>query len=171
MEDLVRIGSVYRTHGLKGELKLIVETENLPDQFNPEVLYLESSPSPIPHFVSSFKYLDGNKAILKLEDTDTIEQAKQLVNKEVYAAIEQIVYSDEPRDFKHLLGYQLIDSKGTQMGIITDILDLPMQQVAQISYKGNDAMIPLMHETILKIDEKKQELHIHIPEGLLDIYE
>ena len=171
MEDLVRIGSIYRTHGLKGELKLIVEREDLPDTFQPELLYVEASPSPVPHFCTAFNFLEGNHALLKLEDIDSIEAAGPLLKKDVYVPIDQLVYSEEPKDLKYLLGYKLINADGTEVGLVNDILDMPMQQVAQISYKGHDAMIPLMQETILRIDEEKQELHMQIPEGLLDIYD
>ena len=171
MEELVRIGSIYRTHGLKGEVKLIVERDQLPDNFQPDSLFIEASPAPVPHFCVSFKYLEGKHALLKLEGIDTIESARLLVKKEIYVPIEQIVYSDEPNELEYLLGYMMIDAEGSEVGIIEDILDMPMQQVAQINYKGHEALVPLMQQTILEINKEKKQLQVQIPEGLLDIYE
>jgi 16S rRNA processing protein RimM len=36
--------------------------------------------------------------------------------------------------------------------------------------KGKEALIPLHEETILKVDNKKKQVVVELPEGLLDIY-
>jgi 16S rRNA processing protein RimM len=37
-------------------------------------------------------------------------------------------------------------------------------------YQGNEALIPLHEESLEKIDKKKKQVHVKLPDGLLDIY-
>jgi 16S rRNA processing protein RimM len=37
-------------------------------------------------------------------------------------------------------------------------------------YKGKEALIPIHEQSLLKIDKKKKQVHVEIPDGLLDIY-
>ena len=171
MDDMVCIGSVYRTHGLKGELKLTLERDHLPDSFQPEVLFIKVEPTPVPFFLSAFKFLEGKNALVKLEGIDSREEAAKFLKKDIFVPLEQVNFAEETQDFTKLVGYTLQDESMGDLGTITDILDMPMQQVAQIEYKGHEVMIPLMNETVLDIDNKKQILHVKIPEGLLDLYE
>ena len=171
MDDMVCIGSVYRTHGLKGELKLTLGRDQLPDSFQPEVLFIQIEPTPVPFFLSTFKFLEGKKALIKLEGIDNLEEASKLLKKDIFVPLEQLNYREERQDFAKLIGYTLQDESMGDLGTITDILDMPMQQVAQIEYKGHEVMIPLVNETVVEIDNKKQILYVNIPEGLLDLYE
>jgi 16S rRNA processing protein RimM len=41
----------------------------------------------------------------------------------------------------------------------------------QINYNGNEALIPLHEETIDRIDRKAKEVHLFLPDGLLEIYQ
>jgi len=40
----------------------------------------------------------------------------------------------------------------------------------QTSIEGKEALIPLHEETLVSIDRKKNEVHVTLPEGLLDVY-
>jgi len=39
-----------------------------------------------------------------------------------------------------------------------------------IDLKGKEALIPVHEDFLLKIDKKKKQVHVELPEGLLDIY-
>lgn len=76
--NLISIGRLGRTHGLKGELKVVVEEAFEDAFFEAQAVFVEVRGTAIPHFI---EYVRGGGApIVKFEDVDTIEQAKLLQN-------------------------------------------------------------------------------------------
>jgi 16S rRNA processing protein RimM len=56
------------------------------------------------------------------------------------------------------------------LGKILEVIEQPHQLLCRIEVQGKEALIPLHEETILKIDKKKQQVIVELPEGLLEIY-
>ena len=68
-----------------------------------------------------------------------------------------------------LLGFHIIND-GTDLGEILEIIEMPHQILGRISVNGKDALIPLHEETLLKIDKKKKQVQVTLPNGLLDVF-
>jgi 16S rRNA processing protein RimM len=68
-----------------------------------------------------------------------------------------------------LLGFSLIDVEN-DLGEIIEVIEQPHQILCTIMYKGNEAMVPVHEENLLKIDKKNRKVFVEVPEGLLDIY-
>ena len=83
IEDSFRIGSFLKSRGLKGELQLYVDFDNL-DDINITAIFVDMAGKMVPYFVESIKYPQKGIAYLYLEDIDTIEKATPLVKKDVY---------------------------------------------------------------------------------------
>ncbi|WP_246230548.1 ribosome maturation factor RimM [Mucilaginibacter humi] len=63
IEDCFRIGSVLKTKGLKGEMQMYVDFDNLADiEFN--ALFIQIGGKLAPFFVESIKYLHNGQAYL-----------------------------------------------------------------------------------------------------------
>jgi 16S rRNA processing protein RimM len=71
IEDCFRIGSVLKTKGLKGEMQMYVDFDNL-DNIDFNAIFIEIGGKLAPFFVESIKYNMKNSAYLYLEDVDTI---------------------------------------------------------------------------------------------------
>ena len=68
---LVAVGQLGRTHGLKGELKLLPEEAFQEVVLDADMLFVSVKGSPIPHFV---EYIRGEGTpIIKFEDIDDID--------------------------------------------------------------------------------------------------
>ncbi len=57
-----------------------------------------------------------------------------------------------------------------QLGEVIEVIEQPMQLLCKIMYKEVEALIPIHEESLVKIDKKKKQVHVALPEGLLDIY-
>lgn len=68
-----------------------------------------------------------------------------------------------------LLGYTIIDQQ-QQLGEILELIEQPQQLLCRIEINNQEALIPLHEDTLKKIDHKKRQVHVQLPEGLLDIY-
>jgi 16S rRNA processing protein RimM len=170
IEDCFRIGSVLKTKGLKGEMQLYVDFDNL-DAIDFDALFIEIGGKLAPFFVESIKYQQKNAAYLYLEDVDTIEKATPLVKKDIYLP-NKLKPKKKKSDFtlKDLKGFTAIDENEGELGEITAIHEYPQQLIAAVTYKGCEVLFPLNEEIIKGIDVVSEIVTIDLPDGLLDIY-
>ncbi|MDB5157316.1 MAG: rRNA processing protein RimM [Mucilaginibacter sp.] len=170
IEDCFRIGSVLKTKGLKGEMQMYVDFDNL-DAIDFNAIFIEISGKLAPFFVESIKYNQKNAAYLYLEDVDTIEKASALVRKDIYLP-NKLKPKKRKSDFtlKDLVGFTAVDENEGELGEITAIHEYPQQLIAAVTYKNCEVLFPLNEEIIVAIDVVKEILTVDLPEGLLDIY-
>jgi 16S rRNA processing protein RimM len=67
------------------------------------------------------------------------------------------------------LGYTVVEA-GKELGKILEIIEQPHQLLCRLEIEGKEVLIPLHEDTILKVDKKKQQVIVELPEGLLEIY-
>lgn len=174
MEKYTSIGFTKKCHGLKGELKVMVEDEYLEDFLKTPVVFLSIKGRHLPYFVEKARL--GNDLILKLEDVDSKETAHILASKEIFLQPANILKKEE-REFEvesdlifgYLVDFTLVDAEIGELGKIEEVIEFPQQEMAVISHNGKEVFIPLHVSLIKKIDEKKQYIYMNLPEGILDI--
>ena len=170
IEDSFKIGSIIKTKGLKGELQLYVDFDNL-DLVDFDAVFIDMEGKLVPYFLESIKYHSNNTAYLFLEDVDTIEKASRLVKKDIYLP-NKLKPKMKSGDFTlmDLLGFTAVDEDEGELGKITNIHELPQQLIATVHYKDCEVLFPLNEEIIKGIDVVKGIVRVDLPEGLLDIY-
>ncbi len=123
-----------------------------------------------PYFIQQIKIKSENEVYIKLEGIDSKEIAEKILKKEVWitdADFHKYVHSTAPASF---VGFHLLD-EGVDLGEIVEVIELPHQLLCKIFIKNNEALIPLHDETLKKIDKKNKQVHVVLPDGLLDIYQ
>lgn len=169
----VNIGFIKKTHGIGGELKLVVEERFLEDFLNNERVFLDVKGSKVPYFVT---YVRGKgEMILKLEDVDSREAAYLLQSREVFLREQDVrprsldPEEEEALEYEHIEGFLLVDKTAGEVGIIDEVLDMPQQEMAFLKYKGRELLVPLNEQFIISIDEKAKKIFTDLPEGLLEM--
>ena len=61
-------------------------------------------------------------------------------------------------------------NEGKEIGDVIEVIEQPMQVLCKIMYKGHEALIPLHQESLQKIDQKKKQVFVNLPDGLLELY-
>jgi 16S rRNA processing protein RimM len=170
IENSFRIGTILKTRGLKGELQLYIDFENLFD-IDIEAIFIDMAGKLVPYFVESIKYPQKGIAYIYVEDIDTIEKATPLVKKDVYLP-NKLKPKKKKSEFtlKDLLGFIAIDENEGELGEITEINEFPQQLIATVNYKDCDVLFPLNESIIKAIDVVKNKVFIDLPDGLLEIY-
>lgn len=167
---MIRVGKIVATHGLQGALIMthIVGTSKWLKKDG--VLFVElHRESYIPHFVASVKAVNEEEFVITLEDVNTVEAAKKLVAKQVY--VEEAVIAEFAKESPlSWIGFKLVDEAHGDLGPIEDVMQTSAQWLARITYKGAEALIPLVDQTIQKIDINTKTLYVDLPEGLLQVY-
>lgn len=168
--EYFKAGKLVAVVGLKGELLLKHTLGKKASLKGLQAIFVEDKKdSFMPWFMESTRIKSDEETYIKLEGVDTREAAAKLSQKEIWLP--------EP-DFKKLaaksapvslLGYTIIEN-GEAIGEIAEVIEQPHQLLCRLDIKGKEVLIPLNESTLKKIDHKKKQLLVTLPDGLLDIY-
>jgi 16S rRNA processing protein RimM len=170
MTEYFNIGKFVGTFGLKGELVLKHTLGKKTSLKGLTAFFIEEKKeSFIPWFVESTKIKNEEEIYIKLEGIATKEQANRLTQKQVWlpeADFKKFSSKSSPISF---LGYDIVENDKI-LGKILEVIEQPHQVLCRIDLNGKEAFIPLHEDTIVRIDKKKGQVVVELPEGLLEIY-
>lgn len=169
-EACFQLGYVSKVHGIKGGVQCFFDVD-IPENYRKmESVFVDIDNKLVPFFVEHLS-LQGQKAVLKLEDVDSIEQAEDLKNKGLYLPLEKLPALEEDQFYFHeIIGYEVKDAEGGMLGIVKGIYELPHQDLVAMEYKGKEVLIPIAEEIIKTVSHEHKILHVELPAGLLQIY-
>ena len=170
MPEYFKMGKFVASHGLQGHVVLVHSLGKKTSLKGLKALFLEESASNfIPYFIEKTSIKNDTETLIKLEGYDTKESARRLFPKEVWMAEEDFKKFAANAAPIALLGFDMIDGE-TNLGEIIEVIEQPHQVLCTIMYKGKEALIPIHDQSLLKIDKKNKQVHVELPEGLLEIY-
>jgi 16S rRNA processing protein RimM len=170
MNNTVSIGKFVATFGLKGELVLVHGLGGKTELKGVKVVFVEMQRgSTLPYFLEYSKPKSSTEIWVKLEGVETKEQAGNLLQKQVWLEETDFSRLVKPNATIALLGYEIVEEKKT-IGTIGEIIEQPHQVLCSVMVGQKEALIPLNEATLKSIDRKKKQVHVELPEGLLDIY-
>jgi 16S rRNA processing protein RimM len=170
-EETISLGSIIKIHAIKGEFLLTTELNLDENQIDTEWVFLEFEGQPVPFFLEYLNATGPSNAILKVEEINSIDEAKEWLGRRVLIPSGHVKKIRAKNPGIHILqGFQVIDEKKGFLGKVNAILELQNNPLIQILENEKEILIPLSDSIILKIDNKKRIIHIRAPEGLIDLY-
>lgn len=170
MGEYTSIGKIVATFGLSGEVILKHGLGKKTALKDVTVIFIEEMKNSfIPWFVVESKAKTEDEIYLKVEGVNSKESAQRLTQKKVWLKTEDFRKLAGKSSPIALIGYLLIN-EGEELATIEEVIEQPHQVLLRIMLSGNEALIPLHDETLDKIDHKKQQVHVTLPDGLLDVY-
>jgi 16S rRNA processing protein RimM len=169
MEGYTEIGHTKKTRGVGGELKVDIKDPFVEAFMQAEVIFLELQGGPVPFFVEQIR--QAGDLLVKLDEIDTPEEAVALTGKPIYMPDEELDGGAVTGglDLSILEGFSIIDEALGPVGRIEEVLELPQQMVAVVTYQDREVLIPLTDELITGVDPEARTLHMSLPEGLLEL--
>lgn len=166
------LGYISRTHGQGGSVLIKLDTDQ-PERYHAiKNLFIEREGMPFPLFIEAVKPLNQSviRATLKRCDHSRTA-ARELVGQAVYLPLSSLPPLSGKQFYYHeILGFEAL-SQGEILGEIKAVKE---QRTAQdlfvIDHQGRELLVPIIDEFISKIDREKREIHLTLPEGLLDLY-
>lgn len=167
-EDFILIGQIVNTHGVKGEVKLLSQTDFKKDRYSKNnQTYIDFNGEKIFVKVKSFRLHKGFDLLIfeGLEDINLVEKFKGFSlyteNKKVNNLLENEFHIS---DLIGLLVYQNHEKKGT----VESIRTYPQCDYLEVRTLSSELkLIPFLNEFILKIDLVQKVIDITEMEGLL----
>ena len=170
MTEYFKIGKLVSAFGLKGELILQHNLGKKTSLKGLQAVFIEEKKSAfIPWFVESTRIKSNEEIYLKLQDVNTREAAIKLAQKEVWLTETDFKKFSAKSSPINLLGYTIVE-KEKELGRILEVIEQPHQLLCRIEIETKEVLIPLHEDTMIKIDQKKKQVIVDLPEGLLEIY-
>ena len=171
MTDQYRnIGKLVAVFGLQGELVLQHRLGKKTIFKGLKAIFIEErSDEMLPWFVEAVRVKSETEVYVKLEGLDSKEAARRVVQKEVWlpeADFARFAGRSAPIS---MVGFRLFDGS-LDLGEILEVIEQPHQVLCRIDLEGKEALIPVHEQTLRRVDAKKREVHVELPEGLLDVY-
>ena len=158
-----KIASVLRSDGTDGRILLGFQGVS-PDEIDlEEPVFIYDDGLPVPYFISEFTRRGSSKAICRLTGLRSLEDAEELVGREVYAEIE--FDEDDPAALE---GWTVLSETGATVGTVSGYEDIPGNLCLYVQTPaGSEVLLPFHEDLLISADSSTSTLILRIPEGLL----
>ena len=165
-EEVYKIGRLGKTHGVKGEISFLFD-DDVFDRVDADYLVLMVDGILVPFFMEEYRFRSDTTAIVKFEDIDTQERARELTGCDVWFPRVLADSDDDTITWAAIVGFDIIDANsGKPVGRIASIDDTTLNILFCLE---DGRLIPASEDLISVIDKENKQITINIPEGLLDL--
>ena len=165
-DDVYQIGKLGKTHGVKGEISFLFD-DDIFDRVDADYLILKVDGIFVPFFIEEYRFRSDANAIIKFEDIDTQERARELTGCEVYFPRELADSDDDSISWAAIVGFDIIEAgSGNKIGRIASVDDTTLNILFCLE---DERLIPASEDLITAIDQQARSITMHLPAGLLDL--
>ena len=168
MEELLQVGVITSTHGVRGEVKVFPTTDD-PNRFKSlKHVLLDTGREKKSLEVQGVKFFK-QFVILKFKGYDSINEIEKFVKKNLYVTRENAVKLKKDEYFiADLIGMTVKGEDVAILGTVSDVLQTGANDVYVVALAdGGEVLLPAIKDCILSVDMEKREMQVHVLDGLL----
>lgn len=170
MEEMLRVGVISSTHGVRGEVKVFPTTDD-PARFRDlKKVTLDTGRGYLELEIANVKFFK-NMVILKFKGYDNINDIECYKGRDLLIHRDQAVPLEEGEYFiADLIGLKVATDEGEMLGTLKDVLKTGANDVYVVETKqGKEILIPVIPQCILEVNLEEGQVKVHLLEGLLDL--
>ena len=163
MEDLLQVGVITSTHGVRGEVKVFPTTDD-PARFKKlKQVILDTGKEQIDLEIAGVKFFK-NMVILKFKGIDNINDVEKYRQKGLFVTREHAVKLKKDEYFiANLIGLQVTSDEGEALGEISDVLQTGANDVYVIKTpEGEEILLPAIKDCVKAVDIEGKTIHCGI---------
>ncbi len=169
--ELVLLGKVVGTHGIKGQLRVASFSGESDTFLSLDRVILKDLSGKEELFDVSAAAAHGRKILLTLKGMGSINQVETLVGRELYVRRNQLppLAEDEFYWFD-LIGLKVVTDDGMELGRLESIMETGSNDVYVVrSADKKEYLIPAIEDVVSSIDLDSGVMTVSPLEGLLDL--
>lgn len=170
MEDLLQVGIITSTHGVRGEVKVYPTTDD-PRRFRRlKEVVLDTGREKMNLEIEGVKFFK-QFVILKFKGLDNINDIEKYRQKSLYVTRKNAVRLQRDEYFiADLIGLKVQDKDGKELGTVKDVIETGANDVYEVEMAdGKSLLLPAIKQCILNVDVENGTMQVHVLEGLLDL--
>lgn len=167
--ELLEVGKIINTHGLRGEVKIVTWTD-YPEVFE-EIgsVFVKKQTEQKKLTIKNVKY-QKNNIIVKFAEIDSIEEAEKYKNAVLSA--DRDALGELPEGVYYiadLIDCTVFEENGDKIGLLVDVFSTGSNDVYDIKRDGKkNLLVPIIDGVLKSVDINSKQIIIKIPEGLED---
>ncbi len=168
--DLLEVGRIVNTHGLRGEVKVVPWTDNADDLEAVATVYVHLAGEEKSLTVQNIRY-QKNNLIVKFAEINSIEEAERYKGAVISAERDELGELPEGVYYiADLIGLRVEDEAGRYIGTIKDVFNTGANDIYEIEREGKKPLLlPVIEETVLEVNIAGGFVRVHILEGLEEL--
>jgi 16S rRNA processing protein RimM len=159
----LNVGRIGKAHGILGEATIEVRTDEAEDRFALGAVLQTESHGELT--VASARVHNGI-LLLGFEGIEDRNGIEALRNELLYADVDIDAPGIDEDDYHvlQLVGCKAFLVDGDDFGIVTDVLNLPGQDVLAIKTESGEVLIPFVHQLVPVVNIKEKKMTVIPPE-------
>lgn len=169
MEDLLQVGIITQTHGIRGEVKIFPTTDDVNRFKKLKEVILDTGKEKKVLEIESVKFFK-NLVILKFKGIDNINDIERYKGKSLFVTRNNAVKLGRDEYFiSDLIEIGVYDEQDNYLGMLTNVIETGANDVYEVQFEdGREVLFPAIKQCILNVDMENRKMNVHIMEGLLD---
>jgi 16S rRNA processing protein RimM len=168
--ELILIGKVTATHGVRGQLKVVPYSGDVDSILTKCSIILKGLNGETEIAEISASAVHGRKILITLQGYDDINQVQHLVGREIYAERGQLPELDEGEYYWcDLIGLKVVTTQGEYLGELFDIMATGSNDVYLVKAGEKECLIPAIEDVVVDINLDIGVMTVDPLEGLLEL--
>lgn len=169
MEQMLRVGVITSTHGVRGEVKVFPTTDDA-KRFKKLKKVILDGREPLELSIEQVKFFK-NMVILKFKGYDNINDVETWRQRDLLITRDQAVELKEDEYFiTDLIGLTVVNEEKTVLGRVKDVLETGANDVYVVELtSGKELLLPAIKDCILNVDLEDGRMKVHVLDGLMDL--
>lgn len=178
MEDILKVGVITSTHGVRGEVKVFPTTDDAKRFKRLKQVIMDNGKEKRILEIEGVKFFK-NMVILKFKGLDNANDVEKFRQNELFVERKDAVklYRDE-YFIADLIGISVFDEEEKLLGTLSDVITTGANDVYAVAvseegaYKDcgtKEVLLPAIRQCILDVNIAEKKMTVHIMEGLLEL--
>lgn len=168
MEQLLQVGVISSTHGVRGEVKVFPTTDDVKRFKKLKKVILDTGKEQLPLEIEGVNFFK-QFVILKFRGIDNINDIEKYKGKRLLVDREHAVKLKKDEYFiADMIGMDVFTEDGELFGALKDVMETGANDVYIIEMSdGKEVLVPAIKQCILDVDIENRKMVIHLLEGLV----
>lgn len=168
MKQLLQVGVISSTHGVRGEVKVFPTTDDVKRFKKLKKVILDTGKEQLPLEIEGVKFFK-QFVILKFRGIDNINDIEKYKGKRLLVDREHAVKLKKDEYFiADMIGMDVFTEDGELFGALKDVMETGANDVYIIEMSdGKEVLVPAIKQCILDVDIENRKMVIHLLEGLV----
>jgi len=169
-DDMVLVGRVARTHGLRGDVVVAPETDFVEERFAEGATVWMRLGVALAEKRIARSRLQGGRAVLRFEGVDDIDSALTLVRHELRVWPTELQALPDGMVYQHeLVGCAVETREGTAIGRVARVDGGVGGSLLVVAGDAGEVLVPFAEAICVEIDVRGRRIVVDAPPGLLEL--
>ncbi len=175
MEDILKVGVITSTHGVRGEVKVFPTTDDVKRFKRLKNVILDTGKEKLALEIEQVKFFK-NLVILKFKGFENVDDVQKFRQKDLYVERKDAVRLSKDEYFiADLIDVEVYEEDGRKVGKLTDVITTGANDVYVVALEegftetdSKEVLIPAIKQCIREVLIEEKKMVVHLMEGLLD---